>query len=152
MITIKWILYWLQFETSVISLQFMKPVYEGCIEKGTQQIATHATNVALGGNRGGGDFSRQTSFSHHSNGKVKSSWGYAQSSGPDTNHGSNNNNNNNVDDQRGSRESPPATSQNTHQQHLPPSVSSPSQQQPLKKRKNRRKSVPKKWFDWFPAS
>lgn len=52
-----------------MSLQFMKPVYEGCIEKGTQQIATHATNVALGG-----DFRRQTSsVSQHSNGKVKSS-------------------------------------------------------------------------------
>lgn len=43
-------------------LQFMKPVYQGCMEKGIQHVATHAAEAAVGGGS-------RTSL----NGKLKSS-------------------------------------------------------------------------------
>lgn len=44
----------------------MKPIYQGCMEKGIQHVATHAAEAAVGGGS-------RTSL----NGKVKSSWEYA---------------------------------------------------------------------------
>lgn len=41
----------------------MKPIYQGCMEKGIQHVATHAAEHVVGGGRG------STSL----NGKVKSS-------------------------------------------------------------------------------
>lgn len=29
-------------------LQFMRPIYQGCMEKGIQHVATHAAEVAVG--------------------------------------------------------------------------------------------------------
>ncbi|KAL7731110.1 hypothetical protein ACLKA6_014309 [Drosophila palustris] len=48
---------------------FMRPIYQGCMEKGIQHVATHATEAALGG---GGTASRSSSGAAV-NGKVKRS-------------------------------------------------------------------------------
>ncbi|XP_055380890.1 atlastin [Condylostylus longicornis] len=50
----------------IIWENFMKPIYEGCMEKGIQHVATHAAEAAIGANS---SLSRQTSM----NGKVKKS-------------------------------------------------------------------------------
>lgn len=49
--------------------QFMKPIYQGCMEKSIQHVATVATEQALGGSVG--------NRSGAMNGKVKKSWEYA---------------------------------------------------------------------------
>lgn len=33
---------------SFCCLQFMRPIYQGCMEKGIQHVATHAAEVAVG--------------------------------------------------------------------------------------------------------
>lgn len=48
----------------------MKPIYQGCMEKGIQHVATHAAEAAIGGR----------TASSAMNGKVKKSWEYAQRS------------------------------------------------------------------------
>lgn len=116
-----------------LNLQLMKPVYEGCIEKGTQHVATQATNHMLGTT----SLSRQTSSNAAptSNGKVKRSWGYAQSS--DANH----NTYNQHDPHRSTSTAPTTTT--IIQQHDPSSTQ--PQLASVKNRKNRRKSMHKKW-------
>ncbi|TDG44126.1 hypothetical protein AWZ03_009457 [Drosophila navojoa] len=47
---------------------FMRPIYQGCMEKGIQHVATHATEAAIGGSSSGG---RSTASAL--NGKVKRS-------------------------------------------------------------------------------
>lgn len=65
--------------------QFMEPMYEGCLEKGVQHVATQAAQAAVGAavssspltttqaTRGGGGARKLASQSAHVNGKVKSS-------------------------------------------------------------------------------
>lgn len=60
-------------------VQVMKPIYEGCMEKGVQHVTTQATAQLV---------SAAASSRSHANGKIKSSWNYA-------NNCKNNNNNNN---------------------------------------------------------
>lgn len=50
----------------------MKPIYQTCMEKGIQHVATHATDAATG-RRG----TTPPASSHTPNGKVKHSWEYA---------------------------------------------------------------------------
>ncbi|KAH8242663.1 hypothetical protein KR032_000949 [Drosophila birchii] len=51
--------------------KFMRPIYHGCMEKGIQHVATHATEMAVGGG-GKAGYRSQTSV-NASNGKVKRS-------------------------------------------------------------------------------
>jgi len=48
----------------------MRPIYHGCMEKGIHHVATHATEMAVGG--GAASYRSQTSV-NASNGKVKRS-------------------------------------------------------------------------------
>lgn len=50
----------------------MKPIYQGCMEKSIQHVATVAAEQALGGSGNGKSWS-----STQMNGKVKKSWEYA---------------------------------------------------------------------------
>ncbi|KAH8345412.1 hypothetical protein KR067_001284, partial [Drosophila pandora] len=50
---------------------FMRPIYHGCMEKGIQHVATHATEMAVGGG-GAAGYRSQTSV-NAANGKVKRS-------------------------------------------------------------------------------
>lgn len=54
--------------------KWLKPFYQGCMEKGIQHVATQAVETSVGGgtNRQNSRRSRE----HASNGKVKSSWEY----------------------------------------------------------------------------
>lgn len=54
----------------------MKPVYQGCMEKGIQHVATQAAEVAVGGSRPNRS-AASPPRSQHQNGKVKRSWEYA---------------------------------------------------------------------------
>nr|AFK29239.1 atlastin1 [Drosophila buzzatii] len=47
---------------------FMRPIYQGCMEKGIQHVATHATEAAIGGSSSG-----SRSSANAVNGKVKRS-------------------------------------------------------------------------------
>ncbi|XP_064556647.1 atlastin [Drosophila montana] len=49
---------------------FMRPIYQGCMEKGIQHVATHAAEAAIGG---GGNASGSRSPANAVNGKVKRS-------------------------------------------------------------------------------
>ncbi|XP_055700129.1 atlastin isoform X2 [Phlebotomus papatasi] len=51
---------------------WLKPFYQGCMEKGIQHVATHAVETSVGGGTNRQNSSR-TSREHASNGKVKSS-------------------------------------------------------------------------------
>ncbi|XP_022209542.2 atlastin [Drosophila obscura] len=51
--------------------KFMRPIYHGCMEKGIHHVATHATEMAVGG--GGAAGYRSQSSVNASNGKVKRS-------------------------------------------------------------------------------
>jgi len=53
----------------------MKPIYQGCMEKGIQHVATHAAEVAVGSSSSTTGNSRQqrSQRSPAANGKVKSS-------------------------------------------------------------------------------
>lgn len=62
-----------------IFLQLLKPIYEGCMEKGVQHVATHATAAALGTTASPSGSANRSS---HANGKVKHSWGYANNNDP----------------------------------------------------------------------
>lgn len=56
--------------------QIMKPVYQSCMEKGIQHVATHATEYAISGGASSPS-SRSGAGSRQMNGKVKRSWEYA---------------------------------------------------------------------------
>lgn len=49
----------------------MKPIYEGCMEKGVQHVTTQATAQIV---------NAATSSRSHANGRIKSSWEYANNS------------------------------------------------------------------------
>lgn len=63
---------------SLIWNNFLKPIYKTCMEKGIQQVASHAADAVVGGSSESSSY-RQTSSSSPSsssnaaNGKVKSS-------------------------------------------------------------------------------
>lgn len=57
-------------------MQAMKPIYEGCMEKGVQHVTTQATAQIV---------SAAASSRSHANGKVKSSWNYANNSSSNNN-------------------------------------------------------------------
>ncbi|GAB0088277.1 atlastin [Sergentomyia squamirostris] len=55
---------------------WMKPFYQGCMEKGIQHVATHAVDTAVGGGGVGGNrqnHRQHRAREHAANGKVKSS-------------------------------------------------------------------------------
>lgn len=62
----------------------MKPVYQSCMEKGIQHVATHATEYAISG--GPSSPSSRSAGSRQLNGKVKHSWEYASSGSSNDDH------------------------------------------------------------------